>query len=1393
MKKSLYSAIFLALLASASVATAQIQMTFTSVQPTCHGYTNGSATVFAVGGTGGYTYLWSNGQTTQSAFGIGVGTYTVTVTDAALNTASGSTTLLEPSAVTVAITASNLSCDGASGTLTATGFGGTPPYSYAWDGPNSSASESVTVTAPGNYFVTVSDANGCAGVESFTVASPLSIEVVATDIPCSIYLNGGAVNAIVTGGVTPYTFSWSNGGTTQLVTGVGAGPHIGTVTSANGCVAVDSDFVNIPPPLEIEVIWLSPACGGNNNGSVIVEASGGTPPYTYTWTPGPLSGPSQSGLAPGQYYVCTFDSNLCQVDLWIEILATTGLDVQLVVTSATCIGIDNATATAVVSPPGSGFIYEWTIITPDSVVTDTTGVIQLTDLAAGTNVSVTVTDPVSGCSGTATGIVGAHTDIDVAVTDVDILCAGGLGSATAVASNGTPQYTYTWFSNGVQIGDTSSISGLNAGAYMVSVVDSLGCEAIAVADIGIASAPNALIDGGHVLICGDSLSTVQFINASTDPYNSITSLVWTVTGPSINTVIIDQNQIVFQLPVDETILVQLIATSGLGCSDTTSLEYNVPGYPDFTLSLDSTSINCVSDSVRIDVIGGDSTYTYVWDPAVTFNPNPLHVLVGPTVTTTYVLTATDGNACTASASITIAPLDSLFQLFVSDTLIRTCSDSVTLTATTTIPATIIWVFEGDIAYSGNTITVPATSTTGIYTVTAITSDSCILKQEISVTGYGIEVSLDSNAVLTICEGDSLPLSVLVTPFNDSLTYLWSVNAPAILISPMSANPIITGPAGIYTVTVIVTNVICSDTLSFQIEILPGFNLEGQITADLCKGLEVSFFNESGIGGSWDFGDSTPSIEFNPIHLYNLPGQYQVVFSPNLQCTPAWDSMITVFADTLAAGITHTYVDCSLQAIIQFQDTVNHPGIKSWAWTFSNGLPATSSDTIPIITYIEEGTYIATLVVTDINHCTATATDSVEVVIVSDSFGEGMEICKGDSISLNPIGIDSNATYVWTSVPFDSSLVDVNNPNPTVSPLVPTVYSVQISQGLLCSEAYSLAVDFKPGSTVDLPNDTIVCSTDSLSITAQSNGAWGFEWSNSLTFSNIFATTQTVEVLPFGTYYVRTTGTECFDVDSVTIDLKMPEIQAIPSDNDICLGEETALLLTNLIPDQNLEFVWVPSLPNVPNPIVSPTETTIYTVTATNQFGCTTTLSYTVNVTNVSVDAETSQDTLSFTNPTTTLVAIPGGNGIVISYSWSPAGTLSNPNSPETEATPTETTTYTVTVTTSDGCVAIDTVTVYFRSSPCVSPFVFIPKAFTPNHDQKNDIFKVNADGMTALKLIIWNRWGEIVYETNDPNDPGWDGTYKGKELTPDSYAWYVWLTCGNGDIFESKGNVTLLK
>lgn len=1386
MKKSLLSAILFG--CWAQLLSAQIQVSFNTVLPSCFGAADGAITAVAVGGAGNYTYSWSNGQNLATATGLVADTYTVTVTDAAQQTVSGSVTLNQPNAILPAITASDINCAGTSGTLTAGVFGGFAPYQYAWDGPNQSSNASVSVTAPGLYTVTITDSHQCTGTASYQVAENLQVTVTAIDIVCGNAPNSGVVNTQVSGGQAPLVYSWSNGASTQHLTGVGAGQYFCTVTSANGCTAVDDDLLEIPSILTASITWLTPACGGNANGSATVVANGGVAPYSYTWNPGGLQGNAQTGLAAGQYTVLVTDANQCSTEINVTIAATNMLDVELVVKSATCVGINDAQATVVVSPLGTGYIYQWNILPPDSNVT------QVNGLAVGTVVSVTVTDPVSGCSGTATGIVGAHSNIQVLVTDVDILCAGGFGSALATASNGTPQYQYTWMTaDSTVIGNQAAIDGLAPGAYLVTVVDSIGCIGAGVADIGIISDPHAVIDGDSVLVCGDSLSVVQFTNLSYDSFNQIVELEWTVTGPSIDTVILNQNQVVFQLPVDETITVQLVVTSSVGCKDTAVLIYNVPGFPNIELSLDSTSINCDDLPVEIDVLGGDSTYTYVWTPTVTYNPNPLHVLVSPSVTNTYVLVTTDGNACTAVDSITIAPLDSLFQLFVADTLIETCEDSVMLFATTSIPAVITWM-QGSTVLNGNPVWVPATSDLTYYMVTAVTPDTCILTQKVGVIGLGVELELDTLMPLSICEGDSLPLSVIVIPADADVDYHWSVTAPAVLSNDTIAHPILTGPAGVHTVTVVVTREFCSDTLSFQVTVHPSDSLDGHIAADLCNGLTVSFTNNSGMTGIWDFGDDTPkSSETNPVHEYHSAGMYMVTFTPDIQfeCVAPWDSMIMVMDDTLFAAIAHSYIDCSLEALIQFNGLASHSAILSWGWEFSNGIPTSANTQNPSIKYLEEGVYLATLTVVDSNHCVAIATDSVTVDIIQDFILAQDSICLFTSLELNPVGVDTAATYAWTAVPPDPTL----NPtagNPVVTPLTATTYTVEINKGL-CSVVYQMDVAIITTDTVTLPADTVVCTMDSIVVTAQTHGQVGLEWSNSKLFTNIFATTKSVKVLPGNTYYVRTANVECPSMDSMKIEIQMPEIQAIPSDDDICAGEETTLLLSNLIPGHNLSYDWTPDLPNTANPIVSPLVTTTYTVVVTNQYGCTTSLSYTVEVTNVAVEATANPDTVSVDNPTSILTATPGGNGVIVTYEWSPAGTLSNPNGQQTEATPTETTTYTVTVTTQDGCVATDTVTVYYRFNACIDPFVFVPKAFTPNNDNKNDYFKVHADGMTELSLIVWNRWGEIVFETNDIGTLGWDGSYKGRDAVGDSFAWYVRLRCGNGEYFENKGNVTLLK
>jgi gliding motility-associated-like protein len=183
----------------------------------------------------------------------------------------------------------------------------------------------------------------------------------------------------------------------------------------------------------------------------------------------------------------------------------------------------------------------------------------------------------------------------------------------------------------------------------------------------------------------------------------------------------------------------------------------------------------------------------------------------------------------------------------------------------------------------------------------------------------------------------------------------------------------------------------------------------------------------------------------------------------------------------------------------------------------------------------------------------------------------------------------------------------------------------------------------------------------------------------------------------------------------------------------------------------------------------------------------------VEVTSVGVNAGIiGKDTL-FYGESTTVQAITTGNGTMFTYEWSPSDGLSDPYSATTEAAPEADVIYTVTVTSASGCTATDEVEVFYRGSLCEEPFIFVPKAFTPNNDSNNDFFIIRGVNIVELEFVVWSRWGEKVYQTTDVNAQGWDGTYKGAELTPDSYAWYARVRCGNGAVYENKGDVTLLK
>jgi hypothetical protein len=278
-----------------------------------------SATVVANGGTGSYTYLWSNGATTQSITSIPAGTYTVTVTDAngCMTTASCSVTAnqaFNPSASVV-----DVSCYGGSnGSITITNANGTAPFQYSIDGGlNYQSNNTFNGLTAGTYTITVVDVNGCTGFITKTIIQPTQLIVNINNVQSSCYgTSTGSINLSVSGGSPSYSYLWSGPNSyssTQLnISNLATGSYTLTVTDNKGCTSIKNVFVPSYNQVIINSIVTNIACKGELSGAIDITVSGGSGSGSnYLWT-GPLGYSSTTedlnNLGTGNYNLSVTDA-----------------------------------------------------------------------------------------------------------------------------------------------------------------------------------------------------------------------------------------------------------------------------------------------------------------------------------------------------------------------------------------------------------------------------------------------------------------------------------------------------------------------------------------------------------------------------------------------------------------------------------------------------------------------------------------------------------------------------------------------------------------------------------------------------------------------------------------------------------------------------------------------------------------------------------------------------------------------------------------------------------------------------------------------------------------------------------------------------------------------------
>lgn len=412
---------------------------------------------------------------------------------------------------------------------------------------------------------------------------------------------------------------------------------------------------------------------------------------------------------------------------------------------------------------------------------------------------------------------------------------------------------------------------------------------------------------------------------------------------------------------------------------------------------------------------------------------------------------------------------------------------------------------------------------------------------------------------------------------------------------------------------------------------------------------------------------------------------------------------------------------------------------------------------------------------------------------------------------NPSGLggceDYTVTLTNTSSPSDSYEWDFGNGitstvySPTVTYTEPGVYDVQLrvtDSVCLLTDTNQITITVLPQAQLSVSNDTILCSPLPLTFTANSAGtADYFIWSSNNQFTDTLNTNVADSILNITpgattTYYVQAGNAYCSKTDSVTVFFIGGSL-VINGNDSICLNEPTTLTALIQVPGITFNYVWSPlsilTSTAQENVVIAnpPTSQWVY-VDASGSNGCFDRDSIYISVGSLSgtVSAQANPEYIVPGN-TSTLTASPSG----YSYLWFPQSGLSNPLSQITQASPEETTIYNVSIT--DGiCTKTASVKVNVLEVVCDRTYVYVPNAFSPNGDLENDVLYVRSAIATKILFRIFDRWGEMVFETTDQNI-GWDGTFRDKLLKPDTYDYYLEATCVQGEQKIIKGNVTLIR